>query len=99
MVAKGRLTDLPIGDVINQRDVVGEEMAQLSVAAIVAEARRQQERTLAFLERATPEQLRATCKTETGTISAEYLVRLPLVAHLEQHLDQLEETLGGQPAA
>jgi len=94
MVATGRLTELAIGDVISQRDVVGEEMAGRPVADIVAEAHRQQDRTIAFLEKATPEQLRATCRTESGTVSAEYLIRFPLVAHLELHLDQLEQVLG-----
>jgi hypothetical protein len=93
MVGNGRLAELELGPVISQRDVVGEEMAQRPVQEIMAEIRRQHERTLTFLESATAEQLRRTCKTENGEITAEHLVRVPLVAHLEQHVGQLEEAL------
>jgi len=79
--------------------VVGEEMASRPVAEIAAEAAAQQQRTLRFLESATAEQLRRTCRVESGDVSAEYLLRVPLVAHLEQHLDQLEQMLQPAPAA
>jgi hypothetical protein len=93
MVAKGRLTDLTMESVITQRDVVGAEMAAHTVAEIVAETERQHQRTLKFLAEATPEELMRTVKVEHGELTAEYLVRLPLVAHLEQHLDQMERAL------
>ena len=93
MIANGRLTEVPMGDVINQRDVEGDKFMAMTVAEITAEAVRQHERTLKFLESATPEQLHRECKVERGTMTAEYVVRLPLVAHLEQHVDQLEKAL------
>ena len=93
MVAKGKLTDLTMESVITQRDVVGAEMAARPVADIVAEADRQHQRTLKFLAEVTPEELQRTVKIEHGELTVEYLVRLPLVAHLEQHLDQLEKAL------
>jgi hypothetical protein len=98
MVATGRLTELEIANVISQRDVVGEEMAGQPVADIVAEIHRQHDRTLAFLDRATTDQLKAHLRTENGTITVEYLLRFPLLAHLELHLDQLEGVLGPGPA-
>jgi DinB superfamily len=93
MVAKGKLTDLTMESVITQRDVVGAEMAARPVADIVAEADRQHQRTLKFLAEVTPEELLRTVKIEHGELTVEYLLRLPLVAHLEQHLDQLEKAL------
>jgi hypothetical protein len=93
MVAKGRLTELPLEGVIMQRDVVGAEMAAMPVAEIVAELDRQNQRTLEFLAAATPEELRRTLKVEHGEVTADYLIRLPLVSHFEQHLDQLEAAL------
>jgi hypothetical protein len=97
MVAKGRLPELQLAGVISQRDTFGEAMAARPVAEIVEEAAGQHERTLAFLEGATVEQLRTECRTENGVVTPETLIRLPLVAHLEAHLRQLEEAL--QPAA
>jgi hypothetical protein len=41
----------------------------------------------------TTDELRRTVKVEYGDVSAEYLIRLPLVSHFEQHLDQLEAAL------
>jgi hypothetical protein len=79
--------------VITQRDVVGAEMAARPVADIVAELDRQNQRTLEFLAGATPEELRRTVKVEYGEITAEHVIRVPLVSHFEQHLDQLEAAL------
>jgi hypothetical protein len=99
MIAKGRLPELRLADVITQRDAFGEAMAQRPVAEIVAEAVDQHRRTLDFLAGATIEQLRAECRTEEGVVTPESLIRLPLVAHLEQHLDQLEAALPSGAAA
>ena len=93
MVAKGRLPELELGQVIAQRDAFGEEMAQRPVAEIVAEAQRQHERTLAFLADLSLEDARRTVRTENGEVSVEHLLRIPLVAHTEQHLEQLEAQL------
>ena len=99
MVAHGRLGEINLGEIINQRDVVGEEMAQLSVAEILAEAKKQHDRTLKFLGSATPEQWTATVKTEFGDLRVENLIRLPLLVHLEDHLDQIERILTGDTEA
>ncbi len=93
MIAKGRLTELAIEGVITQRDVVGEEMASKPVAEILEEAARQHRRTLDFLSGASLEELRRKCRTEDGEVTAEHFLRIPLVSHLEQHLDQLEAAL------
>ncbi|MGB2939079.1 MAG: DinB family protein [Candidatus Dormiibacterota bacterium] len=98
MVAHGRIGDLNLGDVISQRDKVGEEMAQLPVPEILAEAKKQHDRTLKFLRSATIEQWQTTCKTEFGDLRVEGLIRLPLVVHLEDHLDQIERILTGDSA-
>ena len=93
-IATGRLTDLALGDVINQRDAEGDKYMAMTCAEIAAEATAQHERTLKFLDGASLEDLRRECRVERGTITAEYVVRLPLVAHLEQHVEQLEKALG-----
>jgi hypothetical protein len=99
MVAHERIGELNLGDIISQRDVVGEEMAQQSVAEIVAQARKQHDRTLKFLATATTEQWSKTVRTEFGELRVEGLIRLPLVVHLEDHLDQVERLLAGATAA
>jgi hypothetical protein len=93
MVAKGRLTELKLEEVITQRDSLGAEFAARPVVEILAEIDRQHQRTLKFLGEATPEELRRSVRVEHGEITAEHLVRVPLVAHLEQHVAQLEAAL------
>jgi hypothetical protein len=93
MVATGRLTDLPLEGVITQRDAEGAKYMQMPAADIVAEAVNQHQRTLKFLEGMTPEQFRRTVTTESGELSVDYILRMPLLAHLEQHLDQLQRAL------
>lgn len=92
-IASGRLTDLTLGDVINQRDAEGDKYMAMSAQEIAAAATGEHERTLKFLDGASLEDLRRECRVERGTITAEYVVRLPLVAHLEQHIEQLEKAL------
>jgi hypothetical protein len=99
LAAKGRLPELEMGAVISQRDVVGEKMAQQSVTEIVAEAVRQHQRTLKFMDAMTLDDALKTVQTESGSITVEHLLRIPLVAHTEQHLEQLEAALDGASPA
>ena len=48
---------------------------------------------------ATVEQLLRTYKQEFGESTAEQIFRLPVTAHLEQHLDQLERALSRDGSA
>ncbi len=93
LIASGRLTDLNLGDVINQRDDEGDKYMAMSCVEIAAAATTEHQRTLKFLDRASTDDLRRECRVEGGTITAEYVVRLPLVAHLEAHIRQLEVAL------
>ena len=93
MIANGKLTELNFGDVIAQRDVEGDKYMAMTPAEIAAEATTAHQRTLKFLDGATAEQLLRECKVESGAITAEYVVRLPLVVHLEQHVAELEKAL------
>lgn len=93
MVAKGKVGELNIGDIISQRDVVGDEAAGWSVPEIVAQAKKQHERTLKFMESASTDDYKRSVQTEQGAIYVESLLRRPLVVHLEDHLDQIERLL------
>jgi hypothetical protein len=53
------------------------------------------ERTIKELRTADPAALRrAFTLPEGGTMTAEEVARLPLIAHLEIHVEQLEKSLG-----
>jgi hypothetical protein len=99
MIASGKLTELALKDVITQRDDFGAAMAARPVAEIVEEIEKHHRRTVGFLEKVTLEQLRSECRVEHGVVTPENLIRLPLVAHLEQHLEQLEVALAGNREA
>jgi hypothetical protein len=99
MVARGKVGELNIGDIISQRDVVGDEAAGWSVPEIVAQAKKQHERTLKFMDSATIDDYKRSVQTEQGVIYVESLLRRPLVVHLEDHLDQIERLLEGERPA
>ncbi|MFN2463386.1 MAG: DinB family protein [Candidatus Dormibacteria bacterium] len=93
MIATGRLPELNLGDVISQRDAEGDKYMAMTAAECAAEATKQHQRTLKFLESATPEQLQRQCRVEDGVVTAESIIRLPLVVHLEEHLAEMEKAL------
>jgi hypothetical protein len=95
-ISSGQMSELDLLQNVNLRDVFGEQMAQIEPAELVRMALADQARTLKLLRAADSSLLRRTAKQENGElISAEEVARLPLVNHLEMHLDQLERTLGG----
>ena len=93
LVAVGRMPELVGQQVIIQRDPLGMEMVAHPVDEIAREAAHAHERTLAFLERATLEELYRPVQWELGTASAADLFRLMLAAHIEQHVAQLDAAL------
>lgn len=94
-ISSGKMTELNLLENVNMRDVAGERMAQIEPAELLRMALADQARTLELLRTADPASLRRTAKLEDGrTMSAEEVVRLPLINHLEMHVDQLERALG-----
>ncbi|MDQ6899811.1 MAG: DinB family protein [Candidatus Dormibacteraeota bacterium] len=90
----GALPEFDLLPLVRGRDAAGQQTAELDQAEIVRQARQHHERTLTWLRSATPADLRRTCNLGEGLrLTAEDLVRLPLIAHLEEHLDQLEKQL------
>jgi hypothetical protein len=80
-------------DVITQRDPIGAQMLTLPAAELAARARRAQERTITFLETASPEELERRFTWERGAASAEELYRLVVCCHLEEHVEELRRRL------
>jgi hypothetical protein len=90
------MTELDLLQNVNLRDVLGERLSQIEPAELLGMALADQARTLKLLRETDPSSMRRTAKQENGElISAEEVARLPLVNHLEMHLDQLERALGG----
>jgi hypothetical protein len=93
-ISTGQMVDIDLLENVNLRDVVGEQMAQIEPAELLKMALSDQARTLKLLRAAEPTALRRQAKQENGElISAIEVARLPLVNHLEMHVDQLERAL------
>ncbi|HXJ48412.1 MAG TPA: hypothetical protein VNF91_04515 [Candidatus Acidoferrum sp.] len=94
-ISTGQMTRLDLLQNVNLRDVLGEKLSQIEPAELLRMALADQERTLKLLRAADASSMRRTATQENGEpISAEEVARLPLVNHLEMHLDQLERALG-----
>jgi len=94
-ISSGQMSELDLLQNVNLRDVLGERLAQLEPAELLRMALADQARTLELLRAIDAPSMRRTAKQENGElISAAEVARLPLVNHLEMHLDQLERALG-----
>jgi len=94
-ISSGQMSEIDLLENVNLRDVVGEQMAQIEPAELLQMALADQARTLKLLRTVEPSTLRRKARMENGeTMSADEVARLPLVNHLEMHVDQLERELG-----
>ena len=94
-ISSGQMSEIDLLENVNLRDVVGEQMAQIEPADLLRIALADQARTLKLLRTIEPSSLRRKARMENGEMmSAEEVARLPLINHLEMHLDQLERELG-----
>ena len=94
-ISSGQMSEIDLLENVNLRDVVGEQMAQIEPAELLQMALADQARTLKLLRTVEPSTLRRKARMENGeTMSADEVARLPLVNHLEMHVDQLERDLG-----
>jgi hypothetical protein len=94
-ISSGQMSEIDLLENVNLRDVVGEQMAQIEPAELLRMALGDQARTLKLLRTVEPASLRRKAKLENGEMmTAEEVARLPLVNHLEMHVDQLERALG-----
>ena len=93
-ISSGQMTELNLLENVNLRDVFGQQMAELDPGDLLRMIQADHERTLRTLRTSEAAALRRTARLEDGTVmSAEDVARLPLVNHLELHLDQLEKSL------
>jgi hypothetical protein len=93
-VGSGKITELDFLPQVQDRDVAGEQLSSLPPDQLLAFAQRDHQRTIAYLRSADAEAMRRrVVLTEGLSMSAEEIASMPLCAHLEIHLDQLERTL------
>jgi hypothetical protein len=93
-ISSGQMTEVDLLENVNLRDVVGEQLAQIEPAELLRMALNDQARTLKLLRTVEPASLRRQARQENGELmSAIEVARLPLVNHLEMHLDQLERAV------
>lgn len=102
-VVDGKVTELNLLRKFQGRDVIGQRLVRRPSAELAQFATASLEELLEWLRSASPTDFGKSCQAGIGLpeprfVSVSELVRLPLCAHLELHLDQLEHALhGAQP--
>ena len=93
-VGSGKAADVDLLADVRQRDAVMEGLMARSPAELLTAAQADHRQTLEWLRAAQPAALSRQADVGAGlTLSAEEILRLGLCAHLEIHLDQLEQAL------
>ena len=93
-VAGGKMTELDLLNNVGLRDTMDEQMAQIEPKELVRMALEDHARTIKALRSADAASMRRVVKVDGGeTMTAEEVARLPLISHLELHIDQLARAL------
>ncbi len=93
-VSSGKMTELDLLNNVGLRDAMDEQMAQLEPKELVRMALEDHARTINALRAADAASMRRVVKVDGGeTMTAEEVARLPLISHLELHIDQLARAL------
>lgn len=93
-IASGKLDDMNLLEAVNLRDSAGRQMAELEPDELVRLAVADQQRTIKTLREVDAGSLEKSARIDDGTsMSAEQVARMPLISHLELHVEQLEKML------
>src|SRR5690349_20740868 len=93
-IAGGKLEDMNLLEAVNMRDSAGRQMAELEPEELARQAVADQQRTIKTLREVDPGSLERSARMDDGTsMTAEQVARMPLVSHLEMHVEQLEKML------
>ncbi len=94
-VAAGQIADVNLLDSVHARDIAIDQAAEQAPSDLLRTALIDHERTVKTLRSVDPGALRRTIRIDgETTMTAEELARLPLINHLEAHIEQLERSLG-----
>ena len=93
-VSSGGMTELDLLNNVGLRDAMNEQMAQIEPKELIRMALDDHARTMKSLRAADVASMRRVVKVDGGeTMTAEEVARLPLISHLELHIDQLARAL------
>ncbi len=93
-IASGKLDDMNLLEAVNLRDAAGRQMAELEPEELVRQSVSDQQRTIKALREMDSTALQKSAPLDDGTsMTAEEVARMPLVSHLEMHVEQLERML------
>ena len=93
-IASGKLDDMNLLEAVNMRDSAGRQMAELEPDELARQAVADQQRTIRMLREVDSSSLERSARLDDGTsMTAEQVARMPLVTHLEMHVEQLEKML------
>jgi len=94
-ISSGQITEVDLLAATNLRDATIDQMAQIEPSELLRMTLADHARTVKLLRTIDAASLRREAKDASGRpVSAELLVRLPLINHLEEHVAQLERSLG-----
>jgi DinB family protein len=93
-VGSGKVSQIELLEAVQARDPAGEQLSSLPPDQLLAMVQRDHQRTIAYLRGADADAMQRRAVLYEGfSMSAAEIAQLPLCAHLEIHLDQLERTL------
>ena len=93
-ISTGKLPNMDLLEAVHMRDAAGHQMSQVEPAELVRMTLSDHERTIKTLRNTDPQQLRRSADLGDGiSMTAEEVARLPLITHLEMHIEQLEKLL------
>ena len=91
-VGSGKVSNVELLEHVKARDVAGEQLVSLSDAQLLQMANMEHQRTIAFIQSASPTAMQRRATLYEGfSLSALELALLGLCNHLEIHLDQMEQ--------
>ena len=93
-ISTGKLPNMDLLQAVNMRDDAGKKMSELAPAELAAMIAADHQRTIKALRSTDPMDLRRSAELGDGiTMTAEEVARLPLISHMEMHIEQLEKLL------
>ncbi len=94
-ISSGKMIELDLLSNVGLRDTMDEQMAAIDPPELIRMAREDHARTIKALRTADAASMRREAVVDGGeTMTAEQVARLPLISHLELHIEQLERALG-----
>ena len=96
-IASGKLTDMNLLEAVNLRDAAGKQMSEMDPAELLRMTLADHQRTINTLRTADPSSLQNSARVDDATtMTAEEVARLPLITHMEMHVEQLEKLLASR---